>query len=112
MAKDDFFDTSLLDESEARVGGSPPAQEGSSLSRRSIIWGNKWDASRCANNRHETESVGSYPQGISPYGVLDMAGNTWEWCADWYKKDYYKTASSNNPQGPATGDDRVLRGGS
>ncbi len=60
----------------------------------------------------DTTVAGSYPAGVSPYGALDMAGNVWEWTADWYSSDYYKQPSERNPTGPASGDFRVLRGGS
>ena len=57
-----------------------------------------------------TAPVGSYLHGSSPYGLLDMAGNVWEWCSDWYDLDYYKNALKNNPAGPVVGYGRVVRG--
>jgi CubicO group peptidase (beta-lactamase class C family)/formylglycine-generating enzyme required for sulfatase activity len=59
-----------------------------------------------------TAPVGSYPAGASPYGALDMAGNVWEWVADWFSGDYYAVSPVENPQGPDEGSHRVVRGGS
>lgn len=56
--------------------------------------------------------VGSFPTGVSPYGVHDMAGNVEAWNADWYAANYYIHSSRNNPKGPDNGIARVLRGGS
>jgi eukaryotic-like serine/threonine-protein kinase len=60
----------------------------------------------------DTTAVGSYPLGASPYGVMDMAGNVWEWVKDWYQVDYYQVSPTNNPLGPTSGYDNILRGGS
>jgi formylglycine-generating enzyme required for sulfatase activity len=59
-----------------------------------------------------TAPVGSYEGGQSPYGAYDMAGNVWEWVADWYDATYYWRSPTQNPQGPASGDTLVRRGGS
>ncbi|MBM3239487.1 hypothetical protein FJZ31_24605 [Candidatus Poribacteria bacterium] len=78
-------------------------------------WGNKWDANKCNNSQtgpQKTTPVGNYPQGASPYGVMDMVGNVSEWCADWYDENYYQNSPARNPQGPSSGKWRVLRGGS
>jgi formylglycine-generating enzyme required for sulfatase activity len=60
----------------------------------------------------DTAPVGNYPGGASPYGALDMAGNVWEWVADWYSEGYYASSPDRNPQGPDSGQWRVERGGS
>lgn len=59
----------------------------------------------------DTNLVGSYPSGQSPYGVLDMVGNVWEWTNDWYLSNYYSVSPYNNPSGPENGIYKVMRGG-
>jgi formylglycine-generating enzyme required for sulfatase activity len=84
-------------------------------------WGSNIDQTRANYNNNsdpdfvgDTSKVGSYPEGASPYGVYDMAGNIWDWTADLYGEDYYESlpALVANPLGPATGEYRVIRGGS
>jgi formylglycine-generating enzyme required for sulfatase activity len=71
-----------------------------------------WHVAGVDDGYPETAPVGSYPRGASPYGVLDMAGNVWEWTADWYSATYYEKAPLRDPLGPETGLWRVVRGGS
>jgi len=60
------------------------------------------------SNIGATTPVGSYPEGATPEGLYDMAGNVWEWCSDWYGDD----GTFTDPLGPESGSRRVLRGGS
>jgi len=57
-------------------------------------------------------NVDRYDRGVSPYGAYQMAGNVAEWVADWFDPEYYRSATSSNPTGPSSGDQRVFRGGS
>ena len=80
---------------------------------RQFPWGNDWDPTRANGpGGSTTKPVGSYPTGVSPYGVHDMAGNVWEWVADWYDERYYASSPAANPTGPSSGTERVFRGGS
>jgi formylglycine-generating enzyme required for sulfatase activity len=71
-----------------------------------------WSDKTVDDGYADTSPAGNYPDGASPYGALDMAGNVWEWVNDWYDGAYYGNSLSENPQGPASGQYRVLRGGS
>jgi formylglycine-generating enzyme required for sulfatase activity len=88
-------------------------------------WGNELDVKKCNSKdlgRKRTMPVGSFPAGASPYGALDMEGNVYEWCQDWYYVSAYYNSPKINPKGPATAPDaaknynigpsRVIRGGS
>jgi len=96
---------------------------------RRFPWGNKFDGDllnygdvRCPVERWRdlnyddgyayTAPAGSYPNGASPFGVLDMAGNVWEWVYDRYEKKYYGISPMSNPEGPDFGTVRSQRGGS
>ncbi len=87
--------------------------------KRNYPWGDELPNEYTANFMNlvgDTARVGSYAEGASPFGVLDLAGNVWEWVADRYRPDYYSKSTAENPQGP-TEDEvfntfRVIRGGS
>ncbi len=64
------------------------------------------------NNVGSTTEVGSYPDGISFYGVHNMGGNVSEWTSDYYAADYYERSPNTDPSGPESSDSRVGRGSS
>jgi formylglycine-generating enzyme required for sulfatase activity len=94
--------------------------------QRRFPWGNTIDRSYAnfvgAQPYDTGRPVGFYDGSVrgelqtrsnaSPYGAFDMAGNVMEWCQDWYSRAYYDVSPRKNPQGPATGAYRVVRGGS
>jgi formylglycine-generating enzyme required for sulfatase activity len=88
--------------------------------QRLYPWGNAAPSEQRANFNHCCDfkqygaltDGGSFEQGKSPYGAYDMAGNVWEWVADWYDETYYGKRTLRNPTGPSSGQYRVLRGGS
>ena len=78
-------------------------------------WGNEDPNETLANFNREvkdTTPVGKYTKGASPYGVMDMAGNVWEWIADCYDANYYQNCPYKNPIGSTSGGPQILRGGS
>ena len=81
-------------------------------------WGNVWDDKKCCGHRMSSARgntpvfVGDCASGASPYGMLNMVGNVWEWCFDWYGANYYAQKNNHNPSGPASGIQNILRGGS
>ncbi len=77
---------------------------------RTYLWGEGIYGSY-ENYTLGTPPARSYTDGASSVWVTDMAGNVWEWVADWYDADYYDSSPSKNPEGPSSGDDRVIRGG-
>jgi hypothetical protein len=82
---------------------------------REYPWEGPFDKTLCNMDEtgiEGTSPVGIFPAGESPYEVAEMAGNVWEWVNDRYDKKYYSISPAKNPQGPAKGERRVLRGGS
>ncbi len=77
---------------------------------RAFPWGEDWNEGTMSNSaggtHNDTVPVGSYPEGTSPYGALDMSGNVWEWVQDWFA--LYTVPYSVSE----TGDKKVVRGGS
>ena len=78
---------------------------------RRYPWGDILESSR-VHRGTTTAAVGSYPAGASAYGILDLAGNVWEWVYDWYDANYYASQGSfTDPVGADRGIYRVMRGG-
>jgi eukaryotic-like serine/threonine-protein kinase len=81
---------------------------------RKYPWGNSDPDCNKANFAGcvgDTDVVGVREAGASPYGVMDMAGNVWEWTSDWYDAGYYKNSPAIDPKGPSSGKLKVMRGG-
>jgi len=79
---------------------------------RRYPWGNEWDSRAEEDSIFYAYPVGSKPFLASPYGVMDLIGNTQgEWVSDWYAPDYYSVSPARNPRGPTEGEDKVLKGG-
>ncbi|MBI3800386.1 MAG: formylglycine-generating enzyme family protein [Deltaproteobacteria bacterium] len=83
---------------------------------REYPWGKEWDASKCRHDKNKesetTSEVWQYGAGSSPWGLYQMVGNVWEWCADWYDAEAYKRYQRGDLTAAKEGGSRVLRGGS
>jgi formylglycine-generating enzyme required for sulfatase activity len=81
---------------------------------RTYPWGEDIDCDHTNYDFYCTRDiseVGKYESGQSPFGIHDLAGNVWEWVADWYSESSYQNSTGSNPLGPDNGKYKVLRGG-
>lgn len=81
--------------------------------KRVYAWGDEYEGQKgnvSASEIGRTSAVGLFGNYPSPCGAMDMTGNVWEWCADWYNSEYYQKSPRENPQGPPSGNFRSLRG--
>jgi len=95
---------------EGRIFPWGQALDGSLANYCDINCTNGWKDTNFDDGYVDTAPAGDYPAGASVYGVLDMAGNVYEWVADWYGP--YSRTMQENPVGPASGLEHIIRGGS
>ncbi len=121
----DTFPATFISSYEAEMycswaGGRLPTEAEWEKAARGVganlyAWGD--DPPNCSQANFEgclgsSSAIGSYPAGVSPYGVEEVAGNVWEWVSDWYSSSYYQQSGNvSNPSGPERGEYRVIRGG-
>ena len=79
------------------------------FTHRVYPWGNTYDGTQSGSRNETYLPVKSKPMDVSPFGIYDMSGNVWEWCADWYDRRAYASSGTHNPTGPQKGKTRVLR---
>jgi formylglycine-generating enzyme required for sulfatase activity len=95
-----------------RAGTTTPFWWGASASSAQANFDGRYPYGGAKKGQYlqRTTRVRSYP--ANPWGLFDLHGNVWEWCADWYAEDYYANSPIEDPKGPERGPGRVLRGGS
>ena len=95
-----------------RAGLPTPVSAGFTLSSLDANFNGNYPYGPTARGPYleRTTRVGSYPS--NPFGICDMHGNVWEWCSDYYDRNYYRNSPATDPRGPDIGASRVVRGGS
>jgi len=95
-----------------RAGTTTPFYFGETISTNQANYDGDfvYGSGQKGEDRQKTMPVGSFPPNA--FGLHDMHGNVWEWCGDWYDSGYYRKSPPSDPQGPETGESRVIRSGS